>query len=371
MDQGTSPIDHFRPRQEEFVDHAGDRSLVAGDRSGGDDHGVTLTQSHVAKLAVREAAEGGHRLPLRTGEDIDDAIVREHRGIAGLDEGALWIGEIPEFLGNAHVVLEAAPHRGDKAPVLRCRVDHLLDARDERGEGGDENAAVDLAEDFVIRLTDHPLRGRVTSRLDVHAIGHQQSDAALTIGREFGEVGLVPVDGRLVELEVTGEHHQTRRGGDCEPDGIRNAVTDTERLNGEHACRDRIDRVRVELAEVDILQLGLVEFHRDQADREFGRPNGDRQQIGQEIGNRSDVILVAMGDEDPADAVLVLFEIRDIREYEIDARLIFLGEGQPAIDDDDVVAVLEKEDVLADLGHTTEKDQPDSGRFRHRCLAFG
>jgi hypothetical protein len=44
---------------------------------------------------------------------------------------------------------------------------------------------------------------------------------------------------------------------------------------------------------------------------------------------------------------------------EVDAELVLLREADPAVDDDDVVAVLEQEHVAADLGEPAEEDQFD------------
>src|SRR3990172_2013672 len=72
-----------------------------------------------------------------------------------------------------------------------------------------------------------------------------------------------------------------------------------------------------------------------------------------------------MGDEEGLDVGLLVPEIGDVGDDEIDAEHLLVGEHQAAVDDDDVVAVLEDEHVLADLAHPAERDDPE-GRAGRR-----
>ena len=76
-----------------------------------------------------------------------------------------------------------------------------------------------------------------------------------------------------------------------------------------------------------------------------------------QIGQGADMVLMPVGDEDRADLVLVLPQIADIGQDKVDAELLFLGESDAAVDDDDVPLGFQAKHVAADLGETAEENQ--------------
>ena len=176
---------------------------------------------------------------------------------------------------------------------------------------------------------------------------------------QCGVIGQPAVDRGRVEFEVAGVDDQARRGVDPEADGIRNRVADAERLDREIAGLDfRMrcpDRTRADRP-CD-LSLASSSLTRDQTERQFGCVNRSGAMSGDQVGQRADMILMPVGDEDGADLVPARAQIADVGQDEVDAELLFLREADAAIDDDDVVFVFEQEHVLADLGETAEEDQ--------------
>ena len=63
-------------------------------------------------------------------------------------------------------------------------------------------------------------------------------------------------------------------------------------------------------------------------------------------------------EDDAAHLLLVLLQIGDVGDDEIDAQHLLVREHEARVDDDDVVALFEREHVLADLADTTERDDP-------------
>ena len=108
-------------------------------------------------------------------------------------------------------------------------------------------------------------------------------------------------------------------------------------------------------------ELGLVQqtvflqLQLDEAGAHAGGVNGgvDRPQ---DIGQSADVVLVAMGDEDAPNLVLVLDEVADVGDDHVDAVHIVIGEAHAAVHHHDVVAVLKDGHVLADLVETAQRD---------------
>ena len=88
-----------------------------------------------------------------------------------------------------------------------------------------------------------------------------------------------------------------------------------------------------------------------QAHQAQGHPGGvDGGLEGpQHIGQGPDVVLVAVGEEDAPDLVLVLDEVAHVGDHHIHAVHVVVGEPHAHIHDDDVVAILVDGEVLADL----------------------
>ncbi len=68
------------------------------------------------------------------------------------------------------------------------------------------------------------------------------------------------------------------------------------------------------------------------------------------------MVLVAVGQDDAADLVAVLGEIGRVGHDQVDAEHVRIGEGETAVDDDDLVIGLDGGDVLADLADPAQRD---------------
>ena len=66
------------------------------------------------------------------------------------------------------------------------------------------------------------------------------------------------------------------------------------------------------------------------------------------------MVLVAVGDEDAADAVPVALQIRHVRDDQVNAQHVLLGEDGAAVHDENIVRIFDDVDVLADLLHAAQ-----------------
>ena len=180
------------------------------------------------------------------------------------------------------------------------------------------------------------------------------------LGAELGEdreVGQLAVDRGVVELEVAGVDDRPDRGLERDAHRVGDRVADPERHDVERADVDLVaglegeDRVVVELVLLDLVA--------EEAAGERAGIDRHARELGQDEGQRADVVLVGVGDEERPDLVAVLLEIADVGDDEVDAEHLLVGEHEAAVDDDDVVAVLEHVHVLADLPHPAERDDAE------------
>ena len=80
------------------------------------------------------------------------------------------------------------------------------------------------------------------------------------------------------------------------------------------------------------------------------------------------MVLVRVRDEERPDVLAALLEIGHVGHDEVDAEHLLVGEHQAAVDDHDVVAVLEHVHVLADLAHAAERQDAERGATVGRLL---
>ena len=237
------------------------------------------------------------------------------------------------------------------------RIEDLLDPGDVAREGGHDDPAVERLHDLPERLADRPLRRRVAGVLGSGRVRQEHDDALLAELGEDVEVGQLAVDRGVVELEVTGVNDDPDRGPQGDPHRVGDRVADPERDDRERPDRDLI--ARLERQERIVVELVLLDLVAEQAAGERRGVDGHAGELGQDVRQAADVVLVGVSDEERPDVGAVLLEIGDIRHDEVDPEHLLVREHQPAVDDDDVVAVLEDVHVLADLAHPAERDDPE------------
>ncbi len=99
----------------------------------------------------------------------------------------------------------------------------------------------------------------------------------------------------------------------------------------------------------------LVEFVFDVGEGELGAPDGDVE-FREHPGKAADVVLVAVGEDDSANALAVLDEVGDVGDDDVDAEKLGFGEHEPGVDDDNVVSPADGHAVHAELAEAPERD---------------
>ena len=155
------------------------------------------------------------------------------------------------------------------------------------------------------------------------------------------------------------------------PTGVRRAMPIASGIewptrNGMTVERPDVDLVAgLEREERVVVELVLLDLVAEQAAGQGAGVDRHARELGQDVRQRADVVLVGVGDEERPDLGAVLLEVGDVGDDEVDAEHLLVGEHEAAVDDDDVVAVLEDVHVLADLPHPAERDDAE------RLVGFG
>ena len=108
-----------------------------------------------------------------------------------------------------------------------------------------------------------------------------------------------------------------------------------------------------------VVELVLLDLVAEQAAGQRRGVDGHARELGEDVRQRADVVLVRMGDEERLDVGAPVLEVGDVGDDEVDAEHLLVGEHQSAVDHDDLVAVLEHVHVLADLAHPAERDDSE------------
>ena len=199
-----------------------------------------------------------------------------------------------------------------------------------------------------------PLAGGVSGAINVGRVLQQSQHAALTVLGEAMQVECLAVRGREVDLEVTGVHDHADRGLDGQRDTIHQAVGHANGLDGKGAQvkllpRRDLDQLR------GFEQPVFFELAFDVGQGELG--GIDRHfQFTQNPGQATDVILVAVGQDDGADMLAVFDEVGDIGDDNIHPQQFGLGKHETGIDDDDVVCPAKRQAVHSEFAQTAEGD---------------
>ena len=209
--------------------------------------------------------------------------------------------------------------------------------------------------------------GDEAGHLGVGRVGHQQVDALATEPRPAAEVGDPAVERQLVHLEVAGVQDGAGRGADRDGERVGDRVVDGDELAVE----------RAELLGLALLRpracSGLIRCSCSLPSisaRVSREPiSGMSGFLAQQVRHRADVVLVAVGQDDRLDVVPAVPEVAEVRQDQVDAGLLGVGEQHAAVDDEQPAAVLEDRHVAADLAEAAERDDPQSPSVRQlrRC----
>ena len=300
------------------------------------------------------AVQGAHFLPLGAGGDDDLLLRGQVLQPVQIHHGALGHLHIPQLCGDLHNILHAAAGDGHLAPTGVGGVNNLLDAVDIAGKGGDDNALFAAGKLPDEGLAHGPLAHGVARALHISGVRQQGQNSLVTQGAEAGQVDDLPIDGGGVDLKVAGVDNGAHAGVDGEGHGVGYGMVHMDELHLELARPDGAARLHSD----DLGGVQQAMLLKLQLDEPGGKAGAVDRHIHllENIGNGPDVVLMAVGDEQAPEAVVILDQVADIGNDAIDAVHIVAGEGHAAVHYDDLAAVFVGGHVFADLIETAQGD---------------
>ena len=277
--------------------------------------------------------------------------------------GNVDVSEVP---GDVQVLSHRAADDRDLPPALDGDVRGLLHAVDVRRERRDQDPPPPQREQRAESLADEALRPGRAGPFRVRRVPEEKIDPAISDLCELADVGLEPVDGRVVELPVARVQHAAGPGLDHERDGVGDRVRDPNQLDAEGTELERRS-LGIRLDELGRLREPvLVELRLDQAESETRGHDRLDLDLAQEVREAADVILVAVRQDDRPDATSL--EVADVREQQVDAEVLVAREGEAGVDDEQLPARLVHGHVLAHLAEAAERDDAKGLAHETECM---
>src|ERR1039458_1341558 len=249
---------------------------------------------------------------------------------------------------------ESADRGSPCVAELRRKIQHQLNSVDGRTETRDHQTSLGAVEDVFHARLDGALGFGVARPVGIGRVGKEEEDAPLTVVGQGVQVEELVVGGGGIDLEIAGVDDDSQRRGDGQRDGAHDGVRDMDKLDLEWTYRQYLLRL-------DRIQLGfffkLVFFQPPlyQSQRE-GCSVHWHADLGQEIGHRSDVVLMAVGQDQSFDLRLVLLQEGEIGHDQVHAQQFVFREHHPGVDHDDFVAETDGGHVHAELAQSAQGD---------------
>jgi len=121
--------------------------------------------------------------------------------------------------------------------VTHRTANHLLDPRNVRGEGRDDDPPGCLAEHLLEGFVDNTLRGRVARPFGVGAVGQQHQYSTSAIFCQGAIIGQAAIHGCIVKLVLAGVYDQAIGSLDGQANRVGYAVADVKGLHRKGADR--------------------------------------------------------------------------------------------------------------------------------------
>ena len=239
-------------------------------------------------------------------------------------------------------------------------VDHLLDAADERGESGDDGPPRRIANRPIQGLGHHLLRGGVAGQFGVGRVGKQQQDAGGAPFRQRREVNGLPVHRGMVNLEIAGVNNAAPGRFHADAHSVGDAVADPE-PGGAEISAEVNGLLRVNGVDDGVPRAAaFIEFDGNEA---VGQAGGVHRhgQIRQDVGQRADVILMPVRNQNGAHPFRIGGQIGHVGDNQVNAGHILSGKLDAAVDDDDVIAAFQGQHIFADFAQPAQRNDAQRG----------
>ena len=213
-------------------------------------------------------------------------------------------------------------------------------------KGGDDDALIAVFKLTVQALCYHIFAGRIACAFHIGRVGQKCQH---TLVAQFAQAGQIhhPIGRSGIDLKIAGHNHCANRGFDGKSHSVGNRMVYMDEFHAEAACLYHITGLMGDEL-YGIGKLVLLQLQLNQAVGHGSTVNGAIDLL-HAIGDGTDMVLVAVGNEHTAQLFLVGNQIGKVGDYQIHTIHIFFGEAYAAVDDNHILSVLQYGNILTDF----------------------
>ena len=232
-----------------------------------EDDDVSRHDPHFFVNIGSHPGQGRHRLALAAGRDLHYLLRRKVLQLVQLDQSVARIIDISEFNSRTDDIDHRAPFEAYFPAVFVRRVDDLLHAVNIGSKCGDDQPLFPVFGKNPVKCSsDCFFRHGKTGAFRICAVAQKCQNPLLADFSEALQVDRIPVDRRIIHLEITGMHDDPGRRIDRDRSSILNAVICLDKFYPEFPKVDRLpesyDFALHGLKQIVLLQLLLDQGHR-------------------------------------------------------------------------------------------------------------
>ena len=205
---------------------------------------------------------------------------------------------------------------------------------------------------MVQSFPNHLFRRGIAGKFRIGGVRKEKQNPLCPQLGQPGQVSRPAADRRVVNLKIAAMNDNAQRRLYNQAHGVRNTVTNREELDFKFSQGKRLAGGH-QIEAGPIKGFAFLELDLDQPLGQLGGIDR-RLKLGQQIGQRADMVFVAMGDNDAPYFSLPLQEIADIGNHQIDAQHFFFGEHESGVDDNNVILIFHDHHVFTDFTQPAE-----------------
>ena len=346
MHGGIVSVDHAGTKLHQLVDDLVHAMLVARNQGARKNDRVEFVDGDVAMVAVGDTAKRGHRFALGTSAHVDELVVLHVMSLLQVDDRVFRKPQVAQIRSNGHVANHGTAHEHHLAAILVSGINNLLHTVHMAGEAGHDDLARSLGKCLIKRWANGGFRLDEAWNLSVGGIHHQQIHALFTKLAELYQIGDAMVERQLIKLDIAGVDEASGRSLHEHSQSVRNGMRDVHKLKIERTDLQLVASLDLNQSRIDAMLLALG-F--DESQRELGTDQRNIRAKLQQIRHATDMILVAVGEHQSLDLVETILDVMEVRQDQINARLLFFREKHTAIDEQQMTIVFDHVHVAADF----------------------
>src|SRR3989344_2934561 len=356
--------DDMRALAREIIFQFLDSAFVAGNDRRGKHHSVRRLEADVFVRLVADTCERREFVALCARREDNEPLRGILRHVLDGDDRIILVFDEAELACDLDVGAHRSSVDDDRLAVLLGEMHDADEALQVRCEHRDDEPPVRFFDDLLQGRVHVPFGDRETRLPHVGGIHEEREDFAVLEDAEFAHFLFRRNTAVVVELDVAREDDISPCCLDDDSHGIRHGVRDPEETYCVVAETD--DHIFLHFA--DLHRHSLREFllallyH---LSGQFTRVDERVPDAIDDVRYAADMIKVSVRDEKPAYLVASLFEVAGVRQNVIDARGFVFLELESCVEDEDIVADLDRGHVAADLFDAAQGDDA------YRVLRYG